>query len=411
MLIVPKKKILLKNKKLNKLLKLSEPIFDSREFYSVYKCLINLQISQGHKVKIFEKLFAKKMGCKYGIALNSGSSANLVALNAIKNLYNFKPGSEIIVPASTFVTVVSPIIQLGLVPVFVDVNLDSLNVNILSVKKAINKKTVAIMPVHTLGLPCEIRELRKIANKNNLILLEDCCEAHGASINKKKVGSWGDLSTFSFFVAHNMTTGEGGMIITNNKKVEIECRSLREFGRVQIKNEKRYLNYKNLKNYDKRYVFNKIGYNLRMTDIAASIGIEQLKKLNKFNFTRIKNANYLKKKINLNLKSYFDYVKFPRSYINTYYTFALIIKNKYIDRMKLCKYLEKNNIETRPMMGGCLPDQPAFKNSKLKTIGNLKNSRIIRDRCFFIGIHPLVTYKKLNFFIKILSKFCKKIKI
>ena len=154
----------------------------------------------------------QKNGCKYGVATNSGSSANLLALTALKNIYKLKNNDEVIIPASTFATVAMPIIQIGLKPVYVDIDIETLNINIDQIKKAITHRTKIIMPVHTLGLPANMREILKIASKKNILVFEDCCEAHGASIGKKKDWSCGKESALSFFLAHNITTGEGGMV-------------------------------------------------------------------------------------------------------------------------------------------------------------------------------------------------------
>ena len=375
---------------------LSAPVFDHKEKNSAIKAINNLRLSQGVNVKKFEKIFSKFVGTKYGIATNSGSSANLITLEALKEYFKLKNGDEVILPAATFATVPMPVLQVGLKPVFVDVDPDDLNISVKEIERAITKRTKIVMIVHTLGYPAKMREIKKICKKKKLILFEDCCEAHGASINRKIVGSFGEISAFSFFVAHNITTGEGGMVMTNNKKLEQILRSLREFGRIQMKSNKlsnRFYTKRKLKNYDKRYVFERPGYNMRMTDIVACFGVEQVKKLKYFNLLRNKNANYLIKKIKINkLDEFLKYYKTNKGEYHSYYTFPLKLK-KPSTRLKLVKYLEQNGIETRPMMGGCLPDQPAFQKRKIKIIGSLKNSRDIRDNVFFIGIHPKLKKK------------------
>jgi CDP-6-deoxy-D-xylo-4-hexulose-3-dehydrase len=220
-------------------------------------------------------------------------------------------------------------------------------------------------------------EILKIAKSRNILVFEDCCESHGSKIKSKKVGSFGNISAFSFFVAHNMTTGEGGMILTNNKKLFNICNSVREFGRFQyidrgIKN--RFYNGKILKNYDKKYVFDRLGYNMRMTDVSASLGIEQLKKLDFFNKIRRKNAEWISKNIIKNFKKYFIPLKINNNYFHTYYTYPFLINNQSgLSRKDICVYLEKSGIETRPLFGGCLPDQPAFLNLKFKTLTHTEN--------------------------------------
>ena len=391
---------------------LSEPIFDKNEINSAIASIKKLNLSQGKNVKKFEESFSKFIGCKYGIATNSGSSANLIALTALKELYRLKDGDEVIIPASTFATVAMPIIQIGLIPVYVDIDKKDLNICVNSIKKAISKKTKIIMPVHTLGNPCNMAEIKKISKKHNLLLFEDCCEAHGSAINNKRVGSLSDISAFSFFVAHNITTGEGGMILTDNKKLMKICRSLREFGRIDQTNvnlkSNRFYSDNILKKYDRRYVFERIGYNMRMNDIAAAFGVEQVKKLKKFNQIRVKNAKYLMKKLS-HLSDYLDFTPPSKGCYHSYYTFPVLIKkpNK-LNRLHMVNYLEDNGIETRPLFAGCLPDQPAFRKSKGRKVGNLKNSRYARDNVFFFGIHPGIGISDLNYICKVISNYMDK---
>lgn len=388
---------------------LSEPIFDKNEINSAISSIKKLNLSQGKKVKKFEESFSKFVGCKYGIATNSGSSANLIALTALKEIHRIKDGDEVIIPASTFATVAMPIIQIGLVPVYVDIDIKNLNICTESIKKAITKKTKIIMPVHTLGYPCDMKEINKIAKKNNIVVFEDCCEAHGSAIDNKRVGSMSAVSAFSFFVAHNITTGEGGMILTNNNKLMKICRSLREFGRIDQTNVNRksgrFYSDKILKKYDKRYVFERVGYNMRMNDIAAAFGVEQVKKLASFNKIRVKNAKYLMKR----LSCYSDYLDFtPPSNGNyhSYYTFPVVIKKpKKIKRLHFVGYLEERGIETRPLFAGCLPDQPAFRKTKGRQVGTLKNSRFARDNVFFFGIHPGVKKSDLDYIYKTIKQY------
>jgi CDP-6-deoxy-D-xylo-4-hexulose-3-dehydrase len=404
--IAYKKKIIKSNKK--KYHTLSDANFDEIEMKSLIKNFFFKNLSQGQNVKNFEKIFAKKIGTKYAIAVNSGSSANLLSLQALINIYNLKKNDEVIIPASTFATVAMPIIQLGLIPVYCDVELENLNLSISEIKKAIRNKTKIIMPVHTLGMPANMKEIKKIAQKNNLLILEDCCEAHGSSIDKKKTGSWGDVSAFSFFVAHNITTIEGGMILTNNKKIYEECVSLREFGRIDQSNisRNRYFSSEKLKNYDKRYVFTKIGYNMRMTDLQGGLGYLQTKKMHSLNKKRIQNAKFLRNLILRKLNNFINVIEQKKNYVNTYYTFPILLKkNIKKTRKEICNFLEKYNIQTRPMMAGCLPDQPFFKNTKGRIVGSLKNSRFVRDNCFFVGIHPGINRGHLEKFVDLLKSY------
>jgi len=387
------------------------PAFDEKEVISALDSLLGLKISQGEKVKTFEKNFSEYIGTKYGTAVNSGSSANLIAISSLIESGMVKKGAEVIVPAATFTTVVSPLIQNGLVPKFVDVEMDTYNIDPDEIEKSIDDKTGLILVVHSFGCPAEMKKIINIAHKHNLPLMEDCCEAHGAEYKGKKVGSFGDISTYSFFVAHNMTTGEGGMALTNNEILNDILESVREFGRLKKyeKHKRFYYNDEKLKNYDERYVFNKIGYNVRMTDIAASLGIEQLKKLDELNKRRLQIA----KRYGEGLGKFSDYLilpKIPDNCFHALYGFVIIVKeNSHFNRLDIVRFLEENNIETRGFMGGNLAIQPAYRNENIKIFGDLKNTNYILNNAFFIGCHPYISEKGIEHVIKTFENFFKRI--
>lgn len=397
----------------NKKIFLSEPTYDSREAIHAIRTILGGWISQGAKVRTFESIFSEYVGGTAGVAVNSGSSANLLSILALKEGYGLQDGDEVIVPATTFSTVAMPVIQAGLIPVYVDVERRSFNIDPVQVQKAISNKTKVIMPVHTLGYPADMPQIMDIANRHDIIVFEDCCEAHGSSINGKKVGSFGDVSTFSFFVAHNMTTGEGGMIVTNNGKIEETCRSLREFGRINQKDvsTNRYYSDEVLKDYDKRYVFDRIGYNLRMTDITASFGIEQLAKLDEMNSHRRINAAFLISDLTTNAGEFFEVPEERPGYIHTYYTFPITITEKApFTRREFADYLEAHRIETRPLFAGCLPDQPAFRKAPGRTSGDLAVSRYLRDNVVFIGIHPGLKEQEMKYISETILRFVRNYK-
>jgi len=368
------------------------PVFDAEEIQGALDALLEVQISQGPRVREFEDLCAKYVGTKYAIAVNSGSSANLLALSALIASGEVSLGSEVILPATTFATVASPILQVGLIPVYVDVDPLSWNIDPKEVKKAIGPKTRVIMPVHTFGNPADMKVIMPLANKHKLIVLEDCCEAHGAAINGKKVGSFGDLSTLSFFVAHNITTGEGGMLFTNSKKYRNILHSLREFGRLPLEEStnKRFT-HPSMPGFDARYIFTRLGYNVRMTDVMASLGIAQIKKLDKFNRKRIATVE----RYNKALKKYADYLQLPsveRGNFHSFYGYPFFVKKTApFTRMDLVSFLEQRGIETRPFFGGCLPDQPAFRDEPKRIVGKLPVARLLRDQSVFIGCHPALS--------------------
>lgn len=363
------------------------PVYDEKEVMGALEALLELRISQGPRVKQFEQNFAHYIGKKYAIAVNSGSSANLLALGALLQAGKLKKGDEVIIPATTFATVASPVLQLGLIPVYIDVEENSWNLDPREVEKAISKKTKAIMVVHTFGNPADMTALKHIAKQHKLVLIEDCCEAHGARLGKRKVGSFGDVSTLSFFVAHNITTGEGGMIFTDDRALYDILLSMREFGRF-TKNVGRF-DYRDpvLGKYDTRYIFTRLGYNVRMTDIAAALGLAQLKKLDVLNAKRIRIVNAYQK----GLTPYTKYLRLPwvrQDGFHSFYGFPFVVeKGAPFTRMELVQFLEANGIETRPFFGGSLPDQPAFRTEPKRVIGKLPVARYLRDNAIFIGCH------------------------
>ncbi len=383
------------------------PVMGENEVASVLGSLLELRISQGEKVRQFEQAYAKEIGMGNAIAVNSGSSANLVALDSLLQSGRVRKGSEVIVPAATFTTVASPILQLGLVPVFVDAEQDSYNIDPKEIESAISPHTGLIMPVHSLGNPAKMPEIMEIAQKNSLPVLEDCCESHGATIGGKSVGSFGDASTLSFFVAHNITTGEGGMIFCKDSELADMCRSVREFGRRLDFSQRFPFVNERLGEYDVRYVFDRLGYNVRMTDIEASIGLEQLKKLPGFNRQRIRNAAYLSKAL-----SGFGSFQLPQvreGTVHSFYGFPIMVEDSAtFTRRGLVDFLEKNHIETRPFMGGNLAIQPAFSNAGIKVHGSLPVSNKIAKDAFFIGCHPGIGKSELEYVAGKFEEFMKK---
>ncbi|MBX4192522.1 DegT/DnrJ/EryC1/StrS family aminotransferase [Candidatus Parcubacteria bacterium] len=389
------------------------PVFDEKEVLQALDSLLNVRISQGPKVREFEAMAAKYIGTKHAVACNSGSSANLLALTALVESGRIKRGSEVLLPASTFATVASPVIQAGLIPVYIDVDATSWNIDPKEIEKAITKKTSVIMPVHTFGNPADMPAIMKIARKHKLLVLEDCCEAHGASIGGKKVGSFGDLATLSFFVAHNITTGEGGMVFTNDPKLDETLRSLREFGRLTNEAATTHrFNYpdKVLKNFDARYIFTRLGYNMRMTDITAAIGIEQLKKLDALNRKRVNIVTQYQKA----LAPYKKFIILPtiaKGHFHSFYGYPFMIrKDAPFSRLDLVTFLEARGVETRPFFGACLPDQPGFRDEPGRSAGKLPVARWIRDWSVFIGCHPALTPGHVKQVINAFNDFFAKIK-
>jgi len=379
------------------------------EVNAVLECYLNGSLSIQKPVVEFEKNFAAYIGCNYGVATNSGTSANILALNTLIESGDLMPGDKVAIPATTFISVVTPILQLGLVPVYVDIKKD-LNMNMDELKKVLlfEDGIKCVMIVHTLGFPADMSSLLKLSAEYNFKIVEDCCESHGAAIEEKKIGSYGDISTWSFYVAHHMTTAEGGMVLTNSEKYQIILSELREFGRLKTYEGERFGYTKdNLVDFDERYVFHRIGWNFRMADAPAAFGIEQLKKLDKMNETRKSNAKFLidnlKKHEDLILP---DYSSNERTI--TYYSFPIILKeDSNINRKSFIQYLESSGVETRAIMCGTLPDQPSLKDSIGIITGDLKISRYIRDRAFFIGCHPMLKEEHLQHTVDTINKYLK----
>ena len=390
---------------LQKVLAVAYPVYDEEEIIAALDCLLDLRLSQGPIVKKFEKETASYMGVEAGVATNSGTAANMIALNAMMNLGYINKGEEVILPAATFSSVVSPIYQLGLIPVYVDVSEDDWFMDLGQVQEALTDKTKVIMPVYNLGFPGEIEQLIDIASEKNIKVLEDCCEAHGGERQGKKLGSFGDVSTLSFFVAHNITTGEGGMVFTSNKDIENSLRELREFGRM-FEKEERFFSDNILQDHDVRYVSKSIGYNCRMTDFTAAMGSIQLSKLDSLNairrevFSRIASI--------FNKHEWLSTLHVREKDKSAHYGFPILIDSSApFSRKDICMYLESNGIETRSLMMGCLPDQPAFRDLNHRIVGDLSFSRVLRDQAFFIGCHPAIEESHLNHLEEVINNFYK----
>jgi len=397
----------------------SDVIFDHKEAEAVLEVILSGWISQGPKVKEFEESFAEYYGAKHAISVNSGSSANLVALSILTDeslgSKRIQPGDEVITSPVTFPTSVYPILQIGAVPVFVDVDLDTLCMDVSMVEEAVSDKTKAILPVHLLGHTCDMRGF----SWSDYFLMEDVCETHGATSWGQKAGTFGDLGTFSFFTAHHMTTGEGGMIITNNLELANLAKSIRGFGRVievaqdphaaQTLGNRYKLVSDDLGYFDVRQTFDRVGYALKMTDIQAAIGIEQLKKLDGFIEARRKNAEHLRS----SLKTYSDWIQLPveRPWAHhTYHHFAITIREgSPFSRLDLVNFLESNGIETRPIEAGNMIDQPSMKGKNYRVVGTAKNAKIIRQNSFFIGCHPAVTSDDIDYVANVFDQFFSKL--
>jgi CDP-4-dehydro-6-deoxyglucose reductase, E1 len=368
---------------------LTVPTYGSEEVEEAIDTLLSTWVTMGSKVRKFEEAYAQYNGSKHAVMVNSGSSANLLALSALTNPLlpdHIEKGSEIITPAVTWATTVYPIANVGCTPVLVDVDPRTFNIIPEAVEEAISPKTQGIVPVHLLGGPCQIDKIERIAEDHDLYLLEDACESTGAEIQGKKVGSFGDMGTFSFFISHHISTIEGGMIVTDNDELYEYLKAMRAFGWVRDLQDKNRYAAEN-KGIDSRFLFITDGYNFRPTEIQGAFGIHQIKKLDKFIETRRRNAAYWSKK----LSPYSDMLILPEQQLGTkhvYFGYHLTVApDAPFNREHLVNHLENRLIETRPVMAGNMAEQPVMKHLQHRIAGSLDNSRMIMRNSFFFGNH------------------------
>lgn len=394
---------------------LNASTFDNREINAAIEVLKSGFVTMGNKCFAFEDEFAKYMGTKHAIFVNSGSSANLLALfamvnsqcpNSINGAGPLKPGQEVIVPAVTWSTTIWPVVQAGLVPVLVDSDPYSLQMDVDQALSAIGPQTGAICPVHVLGNAVPTQKLVEAAQKHKLWLMEDTCEALGTKHNDQFVGTIGDIGTYSFFFSHHITTIEGGMIVTNNDQLAELFRAMRAHGWTRhLKNraavEQQY------SDIDPRFLFINTGFNLRPTEINAAFGFEQLKKLEGFNNRRKDIANiWIEEFAPLIKENKIVPMKTTKGTESTWFGFPVICESKDL-RIKFQNYLEKQGIETRPVICGNLARQPAFKNIKHRISGSLKGADMVMDQGLFWGSHPLMTEQEIDYVIKTVKGFFK----
>lgn len=355
--------------------------------------------TQFTKVRELEVAWSKWQGCKYSVFVNSGSSANLIILDLLKDVYKWSPGDEIIVPAVTWITDISSVLQFGLKPVFVDINLKDFSFDYDSLASKITSKTRAIFLTHLIGFPADIKKVKSIIGKRKIILIEDCCESHGATIDGTKVGNFGLISSFSFYWGHHMTTVEGGMVCTNNSKIYNYALLKRSHGLARELPKSNHSYYKKkYKDIDFNFLFLTTGFNVRNTELAAVLGLTQLKKIN--NFIKIRNKNHLKF-ISI-LKKFEKHLLLP--YKNGISSFSLPLILKKPDFKKpLQRILTLEGIESRPIISGNLLKQPFLK--KFFHSGEFKNADFIHNNGFYIGNNQFVDDKKLQHLESLLNKF------
>jgi CDP-6-deoxy-D-xylo-4-hexulose-3-dehydrase len=366
----------------------------------------------------FEKKLALFLGVKYCLSVNSGSSANLVAFSTLTSPKlgdrAIKKGDEVIGVAAGFPTTVNPVIQFGAIPVFVDVDIKTHNVNADLIEAAITPKTKAIMLAHALGNPFNLGKVVELCKKYNLWLIEDTCDALGAEYNGQKCGTFGDIGTLSFYPAHHMTMGEGGAVFMNNPELKVIAESFRDWGRdcycapgcdntcgCRFEQKHGDLPF----GYDHKYVYSHSGYNLKITDMQAACGLAQLNKLDFFIQRRRENYTYLRSR----LETLTNFLELPVPTPNSnpsWFGFPLTLKPEAgVTRVELTRFLDDNKIGTRLLFAGNLLKQPYFKNVEYRVVGDLTNTDITMNYTFWLGVQPALTNEHLDFVADKLEEF------
>lgn len=395
-------------------------VFDEKELVSLTDSALDFRLTAGKFASRFENDFAKFLGIKHCMLTNSGSSANLLAISALTSplLYErrLRAGDEVITVAAAFPTTVNPIVQNNLVPVFVDVEPSTLNIDADLIEDAITPKTKAIFIAHTLGNPFDLDAVMESAENNNLRVIEDACDALGSKFDGKYVGTFGHLSTYSFFPAHTITMGEGGAVCTNDEVLKRIVMSFRDWGRAchcQIGQDnacgKRFdMQIGELPfGYDHKYIYSHIGYNLKITDMQAAIGVAQLEKLPSFINARKRNFSILYE----SLQEFCDYFIFPQTLPKadpSWFGFPLTVRESApFSRNDIVQYLETNKIATRMLFSGNITRHPGFEDVNYRVHGNLKNTDFIMNNMFWIGVYPGLTEEMLRYIISVFQKFIK----
>jgi CDP-6-deoxy-D-xylo-4-hexulose-3-dehydrase len=399
----------------------SGKVFGATEMQHLVDSGLDFWLTTGRFAAQFERAFAKVMGVRHALLVNSGSSANLVALTALTSPSlgedRLQPGDEVITVAAGFPTTVNPIIQNGLVPVFVDVHLPTYGVETSQLEEALSPRTRAVMIAHTLGNPFDLATVRAFCTKHDLYLIEDCCDAVGATYDGKGVGTFGDLATTSFYPAHHITMGEGGAVLTNAPAVKRLVESFRDWGRdcwcdpgKDNTCGKRFCwQLGELpEGYDHKYTYTHIGYNLKLTDMQAAVGVAQLERLPGFIAARRRNFDYLHEA----LADVQDVLLLPEATPNcepSWFGFPVLVKaGATFTRNELVQHLESRKIATRLVFAGNLVRQPAYQGANFRTIGDLACSDAVMNDAFWIGVYPGLTEPMLQYMAETIREFCRR---
>ena len=396
----------------------SGKVIGSSELQHMVDASLDGWLTTGRFNKKFEIGLAKFIGVKHLITVNSGSSANLVAFSTLTSpklgKKAIKKGDEVIGVAAGFPTTVNPIIQFGAIPVFVDVDLKTHNVNAELIEAAITRKTKAIMLAHTLGNPYNLEKVKALCDKYNLWLVEDCCDALGGKYDGKHVGRFGDIATCSFYPAHHITMGEGGAVFTNNLELITIAKSFRDWGRdcycdpgCENTCGKRF----NQKlgdlpqGYDHKYTYSHLGYNLKISDMQAACGLAQLKSLPGFIKKRNSNFSYLLKRMST-LTDFIDFTEPTKNSKPSWFGFPITVKESTIFRRRdLIYYLEQNKVATRLLFAGNITKQPSLSDVIYRVSGDLINTDITMNQTLWLGIYPALGEEELNFIAEKIEDF------
>jgi CDP-6-deoxy-D-xylo-4-hexulose-3-dehydrase len=396
-------------------------VFDEKELVNIVDSSLDFWLTAGRFAEEFEYEFAQLFNAAEAILVNSGSSANLVAISALTSpkLKNrrLKPGDEVITVAAGFPTTVAPIIQNKAIPVFLDVTLGNYAVDVSKLEQALSSKTKAIFVAHTLGIPFDLKAVKDFAKRNNLWLIEDNCDALGSTYDGQLTGTFGDMATFSFYPAHHITMGEGGAVVSHNEDLARIAKSFRDWGRdcYCASGEDNTCGIRFTQQfgklpigYDHKFVYSHLGYNLKVSDMQAAVGIEQLKKLPEFTKKRKENFEFLYK----GLQQFEDKLILPQATENSdpsWFGFLVTVKeNAGFTRNELVQFLNHNKIHTRNLFAGNIIKQPAFEGVEMRVIGDLKNTDYIMNNTFFMGIYPGNGEAELSYVISKFEEFINK---
>ncbi|MEI7846288.1 MAG: lipopolysaccharide biosynthesis protein RfbH [Chloroflexota bacterium] len=390
----------------------SGKVFDAVELQFLIDSGLDFWLTTGRYADQFQKEFSRWWGVRNTLLVNSGSSANLVALSCLTSPQLGKKalqaGDEVITVAAGFPTTVNPIIQNNLIPVFIDVDIPTYNVDINQLEAALSPKTRAIMLAHTLGNPFNLTAISEFARTHDLWLIEDCCDATGSTYEGSKVGTFGQIATVSFYPAHHITMGEGGAVLTNLPKLKTLAESFRDWGRdcwcdpgKDNTCGKRYeWQLGDLPHgYDHKYTYSHIGYNLKATDMQAAVGLAQMQKLDGFIQKRKENFSYLFQ----GLVDLEEYITLPRATPGSdpsWFGFPIALKpDSHYSRNQLVQYLDQKKIGTRLLFGGNLIRQPAYKNVNYRVAGSLTNTDLVMNDVFWIGVYPGLSKEMLDYML------------